>query len=526
MTNFTRAAAIAAALAMGLTALALPSAAVAVAAEEVPGILIDDAAHELPAPSVALASDGSALVVYQGNDPAATTTDSCRATNECVILASVVEADGVTVGEPFVVSGDVVSDDYYSAPEVIWNADLGEWLVLTTSYVTDPDTVSAQRVSADGSLIGSTVVLPVAVTEPGDRATVISETTNDMVLPTASWSPAHQAYLVTWYADGAFGVAGAEGSAMIGYFMTADLASADGVQAGFRLSPPEATALGVQYGSTTHYDPATETWAVRWSTNDRDVWLTGVIFSDEVVTLSLAHQIVDGETVTNMWSQGGMTWVDSQSAWLVSFGGTIETDGVVRYEVQGRYVSGDLFAGPSIGETVVLSAHGDSRFETPIFEGRRHEIAYDAVSDTVYGAGSVRYRDGVDNTAVFGAVMFSFDPTTGTPGEAIELFAPTDAPADGVIEQSSRPRISVTAGGVGATWQNWIGGEYEEPTEIRYALLQAVDGEPGAPAAPAEPELAETGSQSVSALMAFAALLMMAGAVALVVRRRGARATR
>lgn len=520
MTNFTRAAAVAAALALGLTALALPSAATAVSADEVPGILIDDAAHELPAPSVALASDGSALVVYQGNDPAATTTDSCRATNECVILARVVEADGVTVGEPFVVSGDVVSDDYYSAPEVIWNADLDEWLVLTTSYVTDPDTVSAQRVGADGSLIGSTVVLPVAVTDSGDRATVLSETTNDMILPTASWSPAHQAYLVTWYADGAFRVDGAEGSAMIGYFMTADLASADGVQAGFRLSPPEATALRVQYGSTTHYDPATETWAVRWSTNDKDVWLTGVTFSDEVVALSPAHQVVDGDTVTNMWPHGGMTWVDSQSAWLVSFGGTIETDGVVRYEVQGRYVAGDLFAGPSIGETVVLSSHGDSRFETPIFEGRRHDIAYDAVSDTVYGAGSVRYRDQA-STAVFGAVMFSFDPTTGTPGEAVELFAPTDAPAVNVIEQSSRPRISVTAGGVAATWQNWIGGEYQEPTEIRYALLQGVDGAPiSEPVEPPAPELAETGAEGVSSLAALAALLMMVGAVVLVVRRR------
>jgi hypothetical protein len=339
------------------------------------------------------------------------------------------------------------------------------------------------------------------------------------VLPNATWSPDLEAYLVTWVASGNSGNI----YMTVGYFMNADLTSMDGVDAAFSIG---STSVTNNYSSRQAFNPATGEWAVAWSERSaKDVWMTSVGYDGTVITLSDALLVVDGATVTGMWPQGGLTWVDSQNAWLVTFGGNVGESPTMTYEVFGRYVSGDLFGTPTVGESIPLTDHGLSRFGTLIDQGRSHEIVYDAASDTVYGAGTLYYPDeNADN--LFSAVTWSFDPATEVSSDVVELFAPSgEVPAEGVVEQSSRARISVFNDGVAVTWQNWLGGMYEEPTQVRYALLEdiaveEVPAEEPAPETETPAALAATGADGVSVLAGLTVLLLAGGMVLLIARRR------
>jgi len=497
------------ALAIGVALALVPSASMALADDAVPGIFIDSTVHELPAPAVALASDGRALVVYQDNEPDAAADFDCTASDDCVTYGVVVGADGITVGEPFVVSGDVPFDYYYTAPQVMWNDDLGEWLVLMTSYRSDPNSLFAQRVGSDGELVGALVELPSqTLTSPDDRSTLIETSMSNHVLPNATWSPALDAYLVTWYADG-----NTVGSRVaVGYFMNADLTSYDDVEAGFQLAP----VTGVNYSIRQDFNAETGEWAVAYSmSTGKDVFVMGVRFDGTTLDLSTPMEVVDGGTVQGMWPQGGLTYVASQGAWLVSFGGEQGTSPDQTYDVYGRYVSDDLFGAPAVSESIAMTSHGTSSQGNPIQEGRSHEIKYDSVTGLVYGAGTVVSYDADIDRDVFAATAWSFDPATDTFSDVVELFAPSGGtPPVGQAEQSSRARISVQSGGVAVTWQNWLGGDYQEPTEVRFALLQEVVVEEEAP------ELAETGAAQSAGIAGVALALMVAGGALIVARRR------
>ncbi len=128
---------------------------------------------------------------------------------------------------------------------------------------------------------------------------------------------------------------------------------------------------------------------------------------------------------------------------------------------------------------------------------------------------------------MFSAVTWSFDPATAVPSEVTELFAPSGVtPEVGVTEQSSRARISVINDGVAVTWQNWLGGDYDDPTQVRYALLKDVIVPAPEPETPSETgteapaALAATGAETASVLAALAVLLLAAGLVLAFARRR------
>lgn len=504
------------ALALGVSLALAPTASMAIAPDAEPGILVEDVVHELPAPSVALASDGRSLVVYQSADPDADPTDTnvCDANGRyCVTLAVIVDADGTTVSEPVVVSGDLELYYYYSAPQVMWNDELGEWLVIMTDYESDPQSLFAQRVGSNGALIGSLVELPSqSLTTYDDRSTTIETSMSSHILPNISWSSELDAYFVTWVAVGSV-----NGYVAVGYFMNADLTSYDGVDAGFLISSLD---IDTEYLSRQSYNPVTGDWAVSWiDDGTEDIWVTGVSFDGTTLLVSSALRVVQGSSVTGLFPQGGLTWVASQNAWLVSFGAESGSGSTLTYDVYGRYITGDLFGTPVVGPSIAMTDHGTSRLGTLVSEGRGHEIQYDAPSDTVYAAGTIRFRDPATNRFIFGATTWSFDPATNGFSDVVELFAPDDelAVVD-EVQQSSRARLSVFSNGVAVVWQNWLGGDWEEPTQVRFALLEDVVLE----AAPetAQPELADTGAAETAAVGGLAVALLALGAAFVVTRRR------
>lgn len=502
-----------------------PAAAMATAVEPEPGILVDEAVHELPAPYSSMASDGRALVVYQSADPTDPDSGCTTSGGACSVLGAIIGDDGVTVGEPFLVSGDVLINYYFSSPSAVWNEDRNEWLVLMTSYDEGFQTVYAQRVSSAGAVVGPLVELPTETgTTADDRGTPLGDAEyDDFLLPSATWSSVDQAYLVTWHArtDPEF-VDGVNISVrrIFGYLMTGELTSKDGVDAPFLLSDADAFA---ETWSTQGYSTAGDEWVVAWGSrdgSDRALFVTSVGYDTDGIEVSPSVQVAGPGDVDSLKVQGGAVWVDSRNAWLVSWGAT--ADGGPRFEAFGRYVSGDLVTGDEILSSIItMSDFGTTRAGTPVNSMRSHDLYYDAASDTVHAAGTILFDESVESlTNAYSAVYWTFDPASGEPGEAIELVAPD---AEGDLVASSRARLSGFGGDLGIVYQNWPAGAYEDPAEVRFVGSYAPAADPGTDEG--QPELADTGAVDIANAAVLGALLLLLGGVsAAFARGRSARA--
>lgn len=503
------------AIALTIAVVGLPTAASAVAEELVPGILVEDTAHELPAPDVAVASDGRALVVYQTAVPGSDLTDPAaicgRNGGECSIVGRIIEADGATVGDPFLISGDVTNGYYYSAPQVYWNSELTEWVVVFNSYDAEPESYYGQRVDADGTLLGSLVEFPDSATTAADRTAVVREATEDHILAQLSWSAEDDAYIMSLYARD---LQNGEDVILV-HALTSALAPLDGVAHAMVLPTDGVTSLA--YQTRLVRNATTGDWLLSWiNDNTEDVVVNGVRLDGTSVQFSAPITVVQGSSVSNMWPQGGMVWVDSEDAALVTYGGQLGTDPDTRMEILGSYVSGDPFTSVTVStDPVLVSDFGTSRVGTVIDELRSHETSYDSTSDVVRFAGTVLFRNPEDTNNIFAALGWELDPSTGVATEATEFLYTDDTELEpGVYQQSSRPQISTNYGVTAVVWQNWLGGDYEEPTQVRYSAPDASTSE--------APELAETGPEESVLIAGIAIALLAAGAVLTVVRRRTA----
>lgn len=537
-------------LTIGLALVLAPFSAIAQPDASIEGVLVKESVHELPAPDVALASDGRALIVWQddleafqitnvsGDGSVATFTTSTphpfengdsvsisginpsaynnyenvtvtgpttftadssatdayisggRATlcgpggTACSIVASIVEADGTTLGAPFKVSEDVDSEWYFAAPSVTWNEDLKEWLVLMTSNVSGSRGVYAQRVSSSGSLVGTFTTLPTySATTIGDRETVETLPSNrGRVKASATWSSVDQMYLVTWWGSGdATALGGDENDNIFGYFLNGDLTSGDGVNAAFLMSSSlEADNRLVKHAYSAEIDK----WALVWTSSSdllyqRSISITsGEISADDEITVVNAGE--SGENYIDWHLTGDVIWVDQLDAWLTSWNVEAEDES---WDVWGRTVSpnGDL------GSLVQLSEFGLSSDEQFIQWMSSHDLEYDPTEQVIYGAVNAQLSEG--NYVAHG---WSFNVATMLPIGWVEYFDPSTSVVEGETvrstdSESSRPQISAESGGLAVVYQNWP-EDWGLPSEVRYQLLQPAGVTPVA-----TPTLADTG---------------------------------
>jgi hypothetical protein len=441
------------------------------------GTLLKETIHELPTPAVALASDGRALVVWQ--DSTAETSGDCTDNGgACSIVGAIVEADGVSVGAPFVLSGAGAGrlevSFYAQAPSVVWNEDRKEWLVLMTSGEGGFYGVYAQRVSADGTLAGTLVTLPTFRATPfGDRDTIVDLTEDEpRVQASATWSSVHAVYLVTWHARGDFTSLGLDGNpSTFGFFMTGELASADGVDAAFVMQdkPLNSNAGLVKQ----NYSPELDQWAFIWAAQSgpagRKVQLTTLEFEDGAFNVGASREVVDTTDYSRARLLGDIVWVDSLNAWILTWSGEPTSgDGMSAYA---RTIAAD----GSLGAPAKVSDFGITRYGTEVGQMYSHNLEFDSVNKVVYASGHIESQ-----TGELVAALWSFDPATMTPIDWVEYIAPrndgetsADFPSPGV-SQSSRPIISGFNGGIAVVYQNWKWGWISGPQEVRFHLVSEV----------------------------------------------------
>lgn len=482
---------------IGLT-LALSPMAAGATATVVPGVLVAESINELPAPSVALADDGRALVVWSDSGPGNPDGDCTVDGGSCNIVGAIVEADGTTVGDTFMISGDVVVDYYYAAPNVLWNDELGEWLVLFTSYETGMNGVYAQRISADGDLTGSLVPLPVdQTTSIDDRSTIVTlPNPSSIVSATATWSSTDQAYLVTWLQDGNnTGIGLANGRSLFGYFMDADLDPADGVEATFPLSD---NGDAIWSGLVKHeYSPALDEWSVIWVKNNRryEVRLTTVSYDAGEITAPASTVAVDvsgaGLNYDDYQMSGDIVWVESIEKWILTWGGVPVAGDV--WNGYGRTIDAD----GTLGDPTQVTDFSETRLGTPSTWMPSHQLYFDEATGMVYTSGTVASFDEALDETVYTAAVWTFNPETLEAGEWFSLIASREES----MHSSSRAIISGTDGGLAVVYQNWPNGSWEDPAEVRYYLLT-------------EPGLANTGPEGASSMFVLALLAVGVGVVA------------
>lgn len=503
------------AVALGALLVFAPVAAGA-AGTVVEGELVAESAHELPAPSVALSSDGKSLIAWSDAGPGNTDGDCTTDGGSCNIVAAIVEADGTTIGDPFIISGDVFVDYYYAAPNVIWNEDLGEWLVMFTSYSTGDNGVYAQRVSASGELVGSQVALPVdQATTVADPNTIVTlPNPSDIVSANATWSPADQVYFVTWLQGGNnTGVGLANGRSLFGYFMNADLSPADGHEAVLALSENN---VQIWSGLVKHdYSPTLDEWSVIWVKNADSrtkVQLTTVSYDGGEVSAPASTIAVDvsgsGLNFDDWQLSGDIIWVESLNKWVLTWGG--------------RDVSGDpwnAFARTvdpdgTLGEPTQVTDFAETRSDTPATWMPSHNLYFDEATGMLYAAGSIEASDpAYANANNLTASVWTFDPATMQAGELVSLIAPREEGGVTNMEASSRAILSGIDGGLVVVYQNWPEGEWNFPAQVRFHKMSSVDG-----------LLAETGPSDLISPLAAALITVGLGiATSTIVRRKSLR---
>lgn len=490
----------------------------------VPGVLVKQTIHEVPVPDVAMASNGSSLLVWQDAIPG-DTSSVCRSNGgECSILGSIVGADGVTVGTPFVVSGDITLDYYYGAPAAVWNEDLNEWLVLFTSYNANDVGVYAQRVSASGSLVGTLVELPL------NRATTLANRNDIKTLSlgspgqvSANWSSTDQAYLVTWHAVGdstlVGGVVGNTPRVIFGYFMNGNLTSADGVNASFLLSSPNTRSHGALVKQA--YSPALDKWAFIWAPANDDGKVQMVTLTLNGTTIATSQSVVmDASSWDNWLMAGDIVWVDSPGYWVLSWNG--KRTGADPVDAFARTIAPDGTLGTPVKVTDFSTTwSGTGSFSTAMYS---HQLHFDATTGVIHASGMAEeeFQGNYSNRAL----TWTFSASTLQPISSRSLIASSTINGQTSIGGSSRAKITGNNGGIAIVYQNWPINEWG-PAEVRYHLLGASSSSP----TPSPTSTQTSNSTSISAtlaktgaesewLLASGLIVFVVGASLLIVSRR------
>lgn len=465
----------------------------------IPGVLVKQTIHEVPVPDVAMASNGSSLLVWQDAIPG-DTSSVCTSgagtgfAGECSILGSIVGADGVTVGTPFVVSGDITLDYYLGAPAAVWNEDLNEWLVLFTSYNANDVGVYAQRVSASGSLVGTLEELPLnRATTLADRNDVKTLSLGSPGQVSANWSSADQAYLVTWHAVGdstlVGGVVGNTPRVIFGYFMNGDLTSADGVNASFLLSPTNTRTFGGLVKQA--YSPALDKWALIWApANDNGkLKMLTLTLNGTTIAPSQSVEVADASSWDHWLMAGDIVWVDSAGYWVISWNG--KPTGSDPVDAFARTVAPDGTLGTPVKVTD-FSTTWSGGFSTDMVS---HQLHFDSTTGVIHASGMAEEEfQGNYNVR---ALTWSFSSSTLQPISSKSLIASSTINGQTSISSSSRAKITGYNGGIAIVYQNWPINEWG-PAEVRYHLLSASSSSP----TPSPTSTQTSNSTSISATLA------------------------
>ena len=473
------------AVALSLTLVMSPLAANAEPDATIGGVLVREPVSSYPFPSVAVASDGRSLVVWRDSNPASN--------GDFSFFGSIVSADGVTVGTPFLVSGDVLIGEYWGDISVTWNQDLEEWLVVFTSEVvldqflyTEVDfrEVYAQRVSKTGALNGALVVLPKdSATKSGARGEApinIKDLSNSWPKQvTATWSSTDQVYLVTWQLSASQNLLSLVGVnsnlGNFGYFMTGNLQSADGINAAFVL---QDTNTGPFELAKQEYSPELDQWAVIWaeSANVPKIRMTTLTFGSGSFAVNPSVEIVDPtvaplnySTWEDAYMAGDIVWVESLGelgAWVVSWAG--KTNPGTNWNGFARLIAPDGTSGAILqvsdfGETSRAGAIG--------FIGGQ-DLVYDSNEGVIYAAAEVS----APNWSVTIPALWSFRADTLAPIAWQEFISPrTSELGDTSVDASTGPKISESNGDVALVYQNFPTGVL---SQVRFHLVASANSTP------------------------------------------------
>lgn len=509
------------------------------------GTFVDQTVHELPVPDVAMASDGRSLIIWNDAGPEST---NCQDSNDsCDILGVIVEADGSTVGTPFVLASGIQFKANLTSPSAVWNDDRDEWLVLLNGLDTGVHHVYAQRVSSSGELSGALVTLPsYKATTISNRDTVVNlPDENRRRHPEATWSSKDQVYLVTWHAETA-GLSVGDATALganatqtnFGYFMTGDLVSADGVAAAFVIQDTTDNGFG---GLTKQaYSPTLDQWAFFWgvSGGGAQARLVTLSFDNGSINRVLAKEVADGSNLGYGRAQmsGDVIWVEPLNSWVVSWNAGENNP---NYETGEYWYYWSAYArtvspGGSLGDPARVTEFGLTRHDTPPIWLYSHHLIYDASSDAIYGTGHVESLFRVnDTTSLYPktSALWSFDAETLEPIGWVELIAAPQEVATSAAGEiaptsaSSRSRITGIDGGIAVVYQNWPNGEFISPAEVRYHLIKLPGDDSGTDGSEEGSDdetaaLPDTGAPMGMNLLTLSLLLMGLGLVAMV-RKKG-----
>ena len=473
------------AVALSLTLVMSPLAANAEPDATIGGVLVREPVSSYPFPSVAVASDGRSLVVWRDSNPASN--------GDFSFFGSIVSADGVTVGTPFLVSGDVLIGEYWGDISVTWNQDLEEWLVVFTSEVvldqflyTEVDfrEVYAQRVSKTGALNGALVVLPKdSATKSGARGEApinIKDLSNSWPKQvTATWSSTDQVYLVTWQLSASQNLLSLVGVnsnlGNFGYFMTGNLQSADGINAAFVL---QDTNTGPFELAKQEYSPELDQWAVIWaeSANVPKIRMTTLTFGSGSFAVNPSVEIVDPtvaplnySTWEDAYMAGDIVWVESLGelgAWVVSWAG--KTTPGTNWNGFARLIAPD----GTKGAIVQVSDFGlTSRAGAIGFIGGQ-DLVYDSNEGVIYAAAEVS----APNWSVTIPALWSFRADTLAPIAWQEFISPrTSELGDTSVDASTGPKISESNGDVALVYQNFPTGVL---SQVRFHLVASANSTP------------------------------------------------
>jgi hypothetical protein len=462
--------------ALSLTLSMSPLAAHAAPDATIGGILVKEPGIYFPSPEIAIAPDGRSLVVWKDLGE---------------VKGSIVSADGVTVGQPFSISGEVPIGDYMPDISVIWNQDREEWLVVFTNDIvlnqfSDQEVsfreVYAQRVSKTGALNGVLVALPKdTATLYGDRGGVRTNikdlSNNEPRQVTASWSSIDQVYLVTWQLSASedflklVGINSNLGN--FGYFMTGDLKSADGINAAFVLQDRNVSPNEL---AKQEYSPELDQWAFIWaeSANVPKIRMTTLTFGSGSFVVNASVEIVD-PTVPPLnyltWEDahmvGDIVWVKSQGAWVVSWAGktspSADWNGFARtIAPNGVLVLGDIKQVSNLGTT---SRGGAIRFI------ESQNLVYDSTAGVIYAAATGFHEDWSHSISA----LWSFRADNLDPIEWQEFISPQTVAGDQSMDDSSRPQISEYNGKVALVYQNNPTGVL---SQVRFHLIAPANTPP------------------------------------------------
>jgi hypothetical protein len=439
------------------------------------GTLVAQTSAVLAMPAVSTNGSGESLVVYTSAD------------QDGAVFGRIMKADGSPKVDEFLIAdqlGSIAGGAY--APAVTWNETNSEWLVLVQLQVgpQGPNRVyatDAYRVSETGSLVGTSLRLPV------DSITPLSDLGENPVvgvrhtLARVSWSEDHQLYLFVWGVNTATDQGPLK---LVGRFADANLAPIAGSEYTFEISEFATSDSIARNIASLGYSSERGEWLVAFGkANSSTLFARSIgieaLQSARTPVGSSVFSITDSLPGTSGNVPGDVLWIESEDAWMATWANNVLGDdlqAVARFiDVTGSGAQASLT--PRAANVVIsdldttsdeLSALSVDPTVYAITQLHGFSLVHDDATDTLYAAGHLSLRENPDTTNTFfrRAVSWSHDLDSGVSSKPGGLASPDHRDAGSLIN-SYRPKLSFGGGVLANVYQN-SPTDSSAPREIRF----------------------------------------------------------